>query len=95
MDYQLKDEVIGDPLEEVDALYDTEEEVVRDAGPDGFGQRLKRLLLLQPLRVCPEFQAEVGDHLLLQPLRQLVPHREARGRLDRVPLQVNHTTTII
>ena len=84
--YQLEDEVVGDALEEVDALDEGEEEVVRDAGADGLGQRVQRLLLLQPLRVGPELEAQVGDHLLLQPRRQLVPHREARRRLDRVPL---------
>jgi hypothetical protein len=85
--YQLEDEVIGDSLEEVDVLDEGEEEVVRDAGADRLGQHAHRLQLLQPFRVRPQLEAQVRDHLPLQPFRHLVPLREARRRLDRVPLR--------
>lgn len=92
--YQLEYEVVGDALEEVDTLNECKEEVMGNAGTNGLGQRVERLLLLQPFRVCPELEAQVRHHLLPQPRRQLVPHREPPRRLYRVPLRspINHMT---
>ena len=91
--YQLEDEVVGDALEEVDALDEGEEEVVRDAGANGLRQGAERLLLLEPLGVGPELEAEVRHHLLLQPRRQLVAHGEGGGGVDGVPVRPVPCTT--
>ncbi len=90
INYQLKDEIVWDTLEEVDILDKAKEEMVWDAWLDGLGQRLECLLLMEPFWIRPELEAQMWHHLLLQPRRQLMPLREARRRLDHVPLN-SHT----
>lgn len=52
-------------MEQVDLINKRVEQVMGDARTDSFRQRVKNLLLLQPLQVCPVLQKQMRKHLFL------------------------------
>jgi hypothetical protein len=63
--YQLEKQVIGNPSKQVDLVHKRVEKIMWNAWTDGFWKGIKSLLLLQPLWICPELQAQMCKHLIL------------------------------